>query len=126
MKTFLKKNIYIILFVIYIASIITLLVIPVSNLTKIKIASRLPIRADYLMHGLMFFPWAFFMFSFKRIKGWIWMSLGILLGTFMELVQYFLNYRSFSYQDIIADGIGLLSGLIIVLLIRIIIQKTKK
>lgn len=123
MVKFLKKNIYIILFIAYIAGIITLLVIPVSNITKIKIASRLPIRADYLVHALLFFPWAFFMFAFKKINKVVWLLLGVMLGVLMEAVQYFLNYRSFDFYDMIADSVGLVLGLLIVVVIYFICQK---
>jgi VanZ family protein len=101
-------------------------VIPVSNLSKIKIATRLPIRADYIIHALMFFPWAFFMFAFKKINKWIWIFIGLLVGIIMEFVQHFLKYRTFSFNDIIADGVGLILGLITSLMIYYIVYKIKK
>lgn len=88
-----------------------LLTIPGNHLPKIEWMGKYQI--DKLVHISMFFTLCF-LFSYP-IKNWMdkynWLLYitlsGILYGIAMEFVQkYFIPFRSFEINDMIADGIG--------------------
>jgi len=120
---FIKKNIFAILFVLYILAAITLLVIPTRN---IGAASRMPFRSDSFAHAVLFFPWSFFILSFKKIRWNIWILIGLAFGILMEFVQYFIPYRSFSFMDMLADAVGIVLGMIVFTIIYYFIFPNKR
>jgi VanZ family protein len=64
---------------------------------------------DKVLHGLAFFVLAFLLdFSFPRSEFGFSKAFALLLyGIGIEVVQYFLPFRSFSALDVGADGIGI-------------------
>lgn len=121
-----RHTITILLFIFYIVAVTVLLTIPVNNLVKFSRKWNFPVRIDYCVHFCLFFPWAFFLFGFKKIKWWLWLIIGVLAGVCYEVIQYFLRYRSFSVNDIFADSLGLLSGFLVALIIMLIIKIIRK
>jgi VanZ family protein len=90
---------------------------PDSRLNNVFVLS---IRLDYLAHFAIFIPWMiivwfstgvrFANFPWKAI-GWI--AAGIGLGAISELVQYFLPYRSFNINDLVANTMGVALGSVV-------------
>ncbi len=96
------KNIAKILFIAYTLAIIILSFLP-SNPTVAG--------SDKLTHYFAYLVWAvFYRYAFNAGYWNIFFS-SILLGGFVEIVQYFLPYRSGEYGDLVADIFGSLSGM---------------
>ncbi len=75
----------------------------------------LELRSDYLIHALQFLPWMFF--GMKINKSFLlWLIAGLFFASITEGIQYFLTYRSFNINDLIANLIGVLLGSITFLL----------
>jgi uncharacterized protein (DUF486 family) len=105
------STIFIILGIICLSVAHYLLTIPGTELPHISWFDKF--QADKLVHITMFFSLCFF-FSYSVIKTkqrfkWIIIIAvtGLLYGVAMEFVQkYFVKFRSFDIDDMIADGIG--------------------
>jgi hypothetical protein len=89
-----------------------------------------PLRADYLLHTLIFLPWMFFVVSAKsqavsaerQAQGGKrravskkriflgWMGLGIALAVGVEGLQYWLDYRAFNPLDAAFNVLGVVGG----------------
>lgn len=80
------------------------------------------IRLDYLMHSIVFIPWAFLYlktFNNVTIGDFFVMSVtGVFMATFTEGIQYFLTYRSFNINDLMANWLGVGLGVGIVYVIK--------
>lgn len=72
------------------------------------------IRLDYLLHCLVYLPFVtLFMGSKKRITMPVLlpaMAAGILLTTITESIQYYIPYRSYNINDLLANYLGLILG----------------
>jgi glycopeptide antibiotics resistance protein len=68
------------------------------------------IRFDYLLHSVVFIPFAFLYFKAAKPIAlnnvWFMAGAGILLATFTEGIQYFLPYRSYNINDLLANYLG--------------------
>ncbi len=64
--------------------------------------------AHFIMHGSI----AFFGISFMKNKPWVilFISVAILFGVSLELLQRSIPGRSFEYADIVANSLGTLLG----------------
>ena len=105
-------------FWLYFTAILLLIVLPINNSDTLNLnhIMILEIRGDYLVHALIFIPWAFFMLPMQQ-KAWSWSLLGLLFSTGTELLQYLLPYRRFNINDLISNSLGILLGLVIFLLL---------
>ena len=85
-----------------ILSYIVLIAIFIASLIKVP-QTNVPEFTDKIVHVIMYFfcTAAFYFIGFKR-----YVVLSISYGIIIELIQYFLPYRSFSFYDIIANCIG--------------------
>lgn len=111
---------------------LTLSVIYVLYLSTIRIDSPLPGGfSDKFYHALCFCWLAFlthrsFPDSESQLPGYLFL---FLYGIFIECVQFFLPYRSFSFGDMIADAFGIiiyyLSARSVILLKKTLIQKNQ-
>lgn len=89
----------------------------------------LGIPMDKCVHFLMFLPFCVFLywaFDWKVQKGWRKMALAVglfIIGTLVaystELIQGLIPYRDTDPQDLLADGLGLATGAILVLIFEI-------
>ncbi|MDP3462568.1 MAG: VanZ family protein [Bacteroidales bacterium] len=76
-----------------------------NNPNELNNITILQLRGDYFFHILMFLPWAFFSGVFKMKKIY-WVLIGLLFATLAECVQYFLPYRAFNINDLMANLLG--------------------
>jgi glycopeptide antibiotics resistance protein len=106
------------LIIIYTSLILLLAVLPINGTDSILNNQYiLSIRLDYLVHFAIFVPWMMLIWLFKglrfnrtpiRIFGWI--LAGIALGMATEFIQYFLPYRAFNINDLLANVMGVILG----------------
>jgi VanZ family protein len=84
--------------------------------------------SDKLNHFIAFFVFSVFYRVSFRGGYWANFFLAVIYGAFIEVVQYFLPYRSAEYGDFIADIFGALCGMffIFVMELGISILKEKK
>lgn len=67
-------------------------------------------RGDYFFHALVFLPWALLGFLAFRLS-FTWIVTGLLIAAATEGLQYFLYYRAFNINDMIANVTGVMIGL---------------
>ncbi len=81
-----------------------LILFGVFTLSVIKInVKEAPEETDKFVHIIMYF---FVAYSFKNLKVKNYALISILYGILIEIIQFFIPYRSFSFGDIIANSIG--------------------
>lgn len=78
------------------------------------------IRLDYLLHSLLFIPWVILYLKAFRPAGLneklLIFAKGLLMAFATEGVQYFLTYRSYNINDLLANLLGVLLGTSVLLL----------
>lgn len=89
--------------------IIIAVLIPGSNIPEVGFTG-----VDKFVHIVMFSSWAIAIrYDFPSVKPWLVFVLGLGFSLFTEILQLFVEGRSFDLYDMVADGIGLLLGLIL-------------
>ena len=115
------KRIFRILFLLYCIAIILIAILPIngepSSLNNMYVVK---IRLDYLFHSLVFLPFLpFAIFTItlpsknqnRIICTLSIIIIGIVFALFTEVIQHFLNYRTFNINDLLANTAGVLLGL---------------
>ena len=85
------------------------------------------IRADYLLHALFYIPLPLLLLLSRSGKrgGWFKVILvSAIVVVLLEAVQMLVPYRAFNINDLIANGVGVLIGLVPAILIWRLFQKT--
>lgn len=97
----------------YLIIILLLVILPLNTSSELNNITILQLRGDYFFHILMFLPWAFFRqaTAFKILP---WLMLGLLFAAGTEGLQYLLPWRAFNVNDLLANGLGVLLGFLIV------------
>lgn len=115
-----RKKAYIILFVVYMATVIFLCLCRPKSIPDISTETLLGIPLDKIAHSLMFFPFPFLSsMSFMQDDGTTGRNLQILVilaivgsglayGT--EVLQGSIGYRSYEIKDYISDLGGIVAG----------------
>lgn len=120
---------YLKLIITYLMLVFILHVIPTGSSEGggLALSSRviLFIRADYLLHMLIFTPLMILVWlhlNKKNITGvsrfnhmMFWLVAGVLFAAFVEGIQYLLPHRSFNPVDLILNVSGVLLGAVIML-----------
>ena len=96
---------------IYSLFIVAMSVLPVSGPQKLEHlgADKVVHFSFYIIFALLY-VYAFAYDRFVYVKSFV---CGFSLGVSIEILQYFIPYRSFEVLDIIADGLGAAAGMII-------------
>jgi VanZ family protein len=113
------------LFYLYIFFLILLSVLPInsagSSINHIFVVS---IRLDYFLHCLVYVPLATFTWFEKEInsfrtpiKAFGWIIILLLFAVVTEWIQYFLPYRAFNINDMIANTLGVMIGFVLITLL---------
>jgi VanZ family protein len=102
----------------YILAILALVALPLNTASELNNITILQLRGDYFFHILMFLPWAFFQKTFP-IKPLFWLLSGLFFASATEGLQYFLPYRAFNINDMVANMMGVVMGSIIYLIFAI-------
>jgi VanZ family protein len=90
--------------------ILIAVLLPGSNVPDVNIAGF-----DKVVHIGMFGLWAWairYDFFLSRFNFLLAMSAGLAFSLFTELLQIFVEGRSFDWTDMVADGVGLVLGLV--------------
>ncbi|MBE0664172.1 MAG: VanZ family protein [Bacteroidales bacterium] len=93
------------LFATYLLTVVLLMVLPLNS-GEINNTFILHLRGDYLLHAILFLPWAFLRYSTKQSLI-SWFFRGILLAAASEGIQYLLPYRAYNVNDLLANLIGI-------------------
>ena len=101
------KNHAIIIFWLYLLSILLLVTLPLNSAGALNNITILQLRGDYFFHILMFLPWMFFAKA-VGIKPWIWLFMGVLFASATEGLQYLLPYRAYNINDLASNALGVL------------------
>lgn len=127
-KTFHFKRILWILFLLYCFSLILLSILPINGESSLFNDTYIvKIRADYFLHTLTFLPFlplATYTLSltFQREKLipriFVIIIIGVLFAIITEVIQFYLPYRVFNFNDLIANIFGILLSLPILLIKR--------
>ena len=104
--------------------LILIAVLPInSSESVINHTFIVSIRLDYLLHFAIFIPWVFFMqkdiqLNLRRVstKTLVWIVAGIVFAAAMETIQYLLSYRAFNINDLLANGLGVVLGFVLMIL----------
>jgi VanZ family protein len=107
------------LYVFYLLSVITLLVVPFSADLGMD-EYIFGIRKDHYVHATMFLPFmGYFWITNKAQQTKIdfikYYGLGILFAACCESLHYFIPYRSFDIHDFFANATGISTGLLLFL-----------
>jgi VanZ family protein len=95
----------------WLTSAITLLILIAVLLPGSKVPDVKLVGFDKIVHIIMFFAWAVavrYDFSDARMAGVI--TVGFLFSLFTEILQIFVEDRSFDWYDTLADITGLVAG----------------
>ena len=103
---------------IYIAIIFILAVLNINGAGIVLNNTHiLSIRLDYLVHFAIFIPLMWLVcnaygvsFKLNVGKAVLWVVFGLVLAWLSEGVQYFIPYRAFNINDLVANTIGVLLG----------------
>ena len=90
-------------------------VLPLNNGTTLNNNYIVEIRSDYLIHALVLMPLPLLLGLSLRNRTRIWIRiflLGLLMVVFCEGVQLLIPYRTFNINDLFANGVGAIIGLI--------------
>jgi glycopeptide antibiotics resistance protein len=100
------------LFVTYTIFILLLVVLPLNGINSVlNVTYIIEIRLDYLLHAAIFIPFIFVLRKAWPVKLFSALLYGILFATFGEGIQYFLPYRSFNINDLLANNLGIILGI---------------
>lgn len=105
---------------IYLLAIVLLVMLPINDKgSKLNHTYLLTIRMDYICHALLFSPWMYCFRFFSRLQaaGYLhkaaWFFSGLCFSAAVELIQYFLPYRTLNVKDLVANGSGVVLGAIV-------------
>jgi len=94
--------------------ILILVFLPLNgNKTFLNNTFIIMIRLDYIFHILLFLPFALLLQQSMNTKIITSLFLGCLFASFCEIIQYFLPYRAFNINDLLANFLGIFLGVII-------------
>ena len=72
------------------------------------------IRLDHFAHFGVLLPYFFLLRSEKKIINSLFaLIFALIFASFLEIIQYFLTYRNFNINDLVANWIGVLFGFIV-------------
>ena len=89
--------------------------LPLNNGTSLNHTFIVEVRSDYFLHFLMMLPLTVLLgLTFRSRSGTWWrvLLLGLIVVVFCEGIQLLIPYRAFNINDMFANGLGALMGLI--------------
>jgi VanZ family protein len=105
-----------IFFWLYLSSLILIAILPLNSNSSRLLGNvfMVHIRLDYLIHSIIFTPWTLlYLITFRPVKildKSIMIGKGLLMASATEGVQYFLTYRSYNINDLLANLLGVVLG----------------
>ena len=116
----LLKNHATLIFWFYSVVVVLLCILPINGSeSSLNNTYILNIRFDYLVHIFLFIPWMLLWKLYSKTsfhhnigKTFGVISIGLLFAFGSELIQYFLPYRTFNINDLMANIAGIGIGII--------------
>jgi len=113
-----------ILFMVYTIVLVLLAVLPINSTgSVINNTYLISIRLDYILHFVTILPWMFLLwktggvsFSSNLYQAFLYIIIGLIFALATETIQYFLPYRAFNINDILANCLGVVLGSLFFLL----------
>ncbi|MBM3435612.1 MAG: VanZ family protein [Bacteroidetes bacterium] len=113
------------LFPVYSLVLILLSVLPINSTgSQINHIFVVSVRLDYILHAMVYIPLTLFAWIDRRIviaevpfKAVVWIIVLLVFAVITEWIQYFLPYRAFNINDLIANCIGIIAGLFLVFVV---------
>jgi glycopeptide antibiotics resistance protein len=100
----------------YVLVVMLLAVLPLNSNGSLNDITLIQIRGDYWVHAVQFLPFAF-LIRFSYRNSYLRSPLpGIILATVGEGIQYFLPWRAFNINDLLANLAGMLAGFMLLFL----------
>ncbi len=111
-----SSTVKIVLFI-YLVFILFISVVPLGGMSKsLSDTTVLSIRGDYLLHALVFLPLVpLWKFSIPSHTLWLVIPVGLLLAAGTEYSHYYLPYRAYNVNDLVANMLGVFIGALIYL-----------
>lgn len=114
------------IFYLYAFVLVLLSILPInSSGSSINHVFIVSIRLDYLLHCLIYIPLVLFLWIDKESallstpgKAFIWFIILLIFAVITEVIQYFLTYRAFNINDMLANGLGIIIGFVMVFFFR--------
>ena len=115
------------LFLFYLIALSLISVLPINgSSSSLNHIYLIHIRLDYLGHAALFLPWVPLMTwiinSVAKRSCFLFLAItvlsGLIFGALTEGIQYFLSYRSFNINDLIANLLGVILGIPLVCLLH--------
>ena len=101
----------------YLGVVLVLIALPIRTASQLNHITIIHLRGDYFIHLFLFMPWSFFQQQFK-IKALPWLLLGFAFAAGTEGLQYFVPYRTWNVNDLLANCIGITIGFIICVILK--------
>ncbi len=109
---------------IYTLVVILLAVLPINGTNSVlNHTFVIHIRLDYLAHFFVYIPWVFLLWKttgtgFRKNTGLtlFYILISLVFASANEGVQYFLSYRAYNINDLLANVMGVLIGSIVFVL----------
>jgi VanZ family protein len=92
-------------------------IIIINYLAFMPISNDIGTESDKVNHILAFIVFTFLISQSFKISNFKIIISGLIFGIYIELIQYFIPYRSSDIRDIMADILGVLLALILLNLI---------
>ncbi len=106
-------------FKVYLLVIIALHILPINSVGELNNVRIIVFRADYFFHSIIFIPMPFLLWKYKKENdNWKIIRISLLTAISVEFVQYFIPYRAFNINDILANLIGISFGFVLILLLN--------
>ncbi len=93
----------------YLVLVVLLMVLPFGDV-NINDTFVVGFRLDYIVHFVIYMPW---MFLCGKRWSLLWLLCGVAVVIALECVQWFLPYRGFNINDIIAGVIGVVISFVV-------------
>ncbi len=107
----------------YFVVVMLLLWLPLSGLGVALNSYVFGLRADHLVHAIVFVPCVVLLRSvclqWRTVAVW---GAALLFALVTECVQYFLPYRSFDVNDLIANTLGVTLGLVALRYVQLMVR----
>ena len=105
-----------VLFVLWVVAVTVLSVLSYSGSNDLLMSVKFT-SSGFVMHGIAYFLGmllCFLAFGAKNISFVVWTGLLVFLyGVILEVVQFYLPYRTFNVYDVVANGAGMVIFVIV-------------
>jgi len=113
---FLKKNI-VLIFYSYLVLVFLLHILPVNGQNSILNNNYIfKIRLDYIGHFILFGLLSWLGLIYWKLRNqniYITITIIVFLALGYEIIQYFIPWRTFNINDLVANGVGMGLGMIV-------------